>query len=332
MKSPKIITEVTLTHSDWKIAHKSKVVTCGSCFAEVLGSQLAEGKFSVLNNPLGTIFNPLTIAKVLELAVDERAPDPALYFQNTDGIWLHHDFHSSLWGTDRGTFEALLISKLQGVREFLITADLLVITLGSAYAYRHRASNLIVGNCHKVSSDRFLKELLNQDQIMICFESILFKLRSFNGNLRILITVSPVRHTRDTLTLNQVSKSTLRLISHRLSEKFKHVEYFPAYEIMMDELRDYRYYEADLIHPNKVAEKHIFNLFVKTFIEPGALDLMNEWQSIYQMMQHKPLHGQTKSHLQLLKTVQSRLAGLASSMDVSSEFSEVTRRIGEFPN
>jgi len=330
MKPLKLTTEVVVTPSTWKINHDSKVVTCGSCFSEVLGSQLIDGKFPVLNNPFGTIFNPLTIAKVLELAIEGRSPDPALYFQDADGIWLHHDFHSSFWGINRGEFELLLISKLEEVGAFLKEANLLVITFGSAYAYRHRASNLIIGNCHKVPSENFLKELLNQDQIIISFERILFKLQSFNRQLRVLITVSPVRHTRDTLILNQVSKATLRLISHRLSEKFKHVDYFPAYEIMMDELRDYRYYEADLIHPNRLAEGFIFNLFAHSFIEPVALDLMKEWQTIRQMIHHKPLHGFTQSHLQFLKTIQSRLSGMSAAVDVSAEFNEVSRRIGEF--
>ena len=331
MKPHKLTTEVNFTPSSWKINHDSKVVTCGSCFAEVLGSQLLESKFPVLNNPFGTIFNPLTIAKALALAVDGREPDPALYFQDSDGVWLHFDFHSSLWGVNRREFECLLIAKLQAVRSFLKSANLLVITLGSAYAYRHRGTNLIIGNCHKVASEQFLKELLNQDQIMIGFEGLVLKLQAFNRNLKVLITISPVRHTRDTLILNQVSKSTLRLISHKLSEKFKQVEYFPAYEIMIDELRDYRYYEADLIHPNKLAEGHIFNVFASAFLEPRAVDLMKEWQAISQMIRHQPLHGYTISYLQFLKIIQSRLLGITANLDVSRELSEVSRTIDEFP-
>lgn len=331
MKPQKLITEVVVAPSVWKINHNAQVITCGSCFADVLGGQLHENKFPVLNNPFGTVFNPLSIARLLELALDGKLPDPALYHQDADGIWLHHDFHSSIWGTDRKSFEALLANKLESVRKFLKTANLLVITFGSAYSYRHRGSNLIVGNCHKVPSDRFLKELLNQDQLLISFEQLLFKLQAFNRNLKVILTVSPVRHTRDTLPLNQVSKAILRLISHRLSEKFRQVEYFPAYEMMMDELRDYRFYEDDLIHPNKLAEEHIFGVFTEVFMEAATIDFIHEWQSVRKMMLHRPAHGRTRSQLMLLKTIHDKLSKLSLNGNFSEELTMVKARIDEFP-
>jgi hypothetical protein len=331
MKSPKLVTEVVIAPSVWKIKHSSKIITLGSCFAEVLGNQLTDNKFSVLNNPFGTVFNPLTIAKLLDMALEEKSPDPALYFQDQDGIWLHHDFHSSLWSTDKSVLENLLASKLREVNLFLKSAHLLVITFGSAYAYRHRASNLVIGNCHKVPSEKFLKELLNQDQMMISLESVLLKLILLNRNIKVLVTVSPVRHTRDTLVLNQLSKSTLRLVSHRLSERFKQVEYFPAYEIMVDELRDYRFYHEDLIHPNALAEGHIFSAFAGSFIEPASVDFMKEWQALKQMIGHKPQHGFTPGYFQLLKLIQTKLTSLAGKADLSAELEQVARRIDEFP-
>ncbi len=331
MKSHKLTTEVAVTPCTWKISHASNILTCGSCFAEVLGRQLGDYKFPVLNNPFGTVFNPLTIAKLLELSLDQKLPDEALYFRDADGIWLHHDFHSSIWSTEKESLEALLVRKLEEVRFFLETADVLVITLGSAYVYRHRASNLIVGNCHKVPADRFLKELLNQDQIMISFERVLFKIQMLNRNVKVILTVSPVRHTHDTLILNQVSKSTLRLVAHRLSLKFKQLEYFPSYEIMVDELRDYRYYADDLIHPNRIAEEHIFNAFTMAFLEGASRDFMKEWHAVRQMIGHRPQHGNTPSHLQFLKSIQNKLIALTGKADLSVEMDDVKRRIDEFP-
>lgn len=331
MKPNKLITEVTVTPSAWQINHTSKTLTCGSCFAEVLGRQLADHKFSVLNNPFGTVFNPLTIAKLLEMAIEGKSPEPALYFQDADGIWLHHDFHSSVWSLEKESLEAILKKKLEAVRAYLKTADALIITFGSAYAYRHKASNLVVGNCHKVPADRFLKELLNQDQIMISLESLLLKLLIFNRNMKIVLTVSPVRHTRDTLVLNQVSKSTLRLVAHRLSGKFKQLDYFPSYEIMIDELRDYRFYKDDLIHPSSLAEEHIFDVFAHSFIEPASLEFMKEWQAVRQMLLHKPMHGSTKSHFQLLNLIKAKLTTLSAKADLSTEMAELKTRIDEFP-
>ncbi|GGM79882.1 hypothetical protein GCM10010967_09600 [Dyadobacter beijingensis] len=331
MKDIKLSTEVALDAPDWRINHHTKILTIGSCFAEVLGSQLDDYKFHVLNNPVGTVFNPLTICKILDSAVEEKRPNPALFLQNPDHIWLHHDFHSSQWAMGQASLDAQLSDKLDEMREFLAEADLLVITLGTAYAYRHRKTNLIVGNCHKLPGDRFVKELLHFDQITIAFEQLIQKLIPYNRKMRIMLTVSPVRHTRDTLPLNQVSKSTLRLVCHRLSEKYKHVGYFPSYEIMIDELRDYRFYKEDMIHPSSLAEQYIFNAFTQTYVEPDALKFMNEWASLRDSLAHRPLHGFTQGHLKMLKSLWSKLNALSRNVDVSAEMEEVERRIGEFP-
>ncbi|MHA4742294.1 GSCFA domain-containing protein [Dyadobacter sp. MSC1_007] len=331
MKEIKLSTEVDLEVSDWKIDHQSKIVTLGSCFAEVLGAQLGNYKFDVLNNPLGTIFNPLTICKVLDQALEGKKPNPALFLQNPDQIWLHHDYHSSQWAKGQTELETQLVGESEGIRVFLKEADLLVITLGTAYAYRHRKTNQIVGNCHKLPGDRFVKELLHFDQIIIAFEQLIQKLIPFNRNLRIMLTVSPVRHTRDTLPLNQVSKSTLRLVCHRLTEKYKHVSYFPSYEIMVDELRDYRFYKEDMIHPSEVAETYIFNAFSKAFLHPDSMKFMKEWESIRYSLDHRPLHGFTAGHLKLLKSLWSKLNAISRNLDVSAEMEEVEKRIAEFP-
>ena len=332
MKPAKLITEVPIKPSDWKINLRSKILTIGSCFSDVLGSQLNDHKFSVLNNPFGTLFNPLTISKILDSALEEKTPNPALYFQNADNIWLHHDFHSSEWATSKEGLERRLTNKLSNVKQFLGETDVLVITLGTAYAYRHRATNLLVGNCHKLPADRFIKELLHPDQIMIPLELLINKLKSFRRNLQILLTISPVRHTKDTLQLNQVSKSTLRLISHRLSEKFTQVEYFPSYEIMVDELRDYRFYNDDLIHPNKMAEDHIFRIFANSYIDPVALDFMKEWESVRQMINHRPQYGLTESQYKLLNVLKDKLNKISAITNVSVELAEIERRIQEFPD
>ncbi|MCF2488371.1 GSCFA domain-containing protein [Dyadobacter sp. CY347] len=330
MKEIKLTTEVGIAPSDWKIGHHSRIATIGSCFADVLGNQLDGYKFSVLNNDFGTAFNPLAIAKILDSTLENKQPNPALFLENSDKIWLHHDFHSSLYGHDKEGLQAQLTDKLMIAKAFLQSADVLVITFGTAFAYRHKQTNLIVGNCHKLPADRFLKELLHPDQIMIAYDHLVQKLQSFQRNLKIILTVSPVRHTRDTLPLNQVSKSTLRLVCHRLSEKYKHVEYFPSYEIIVDELRDYRFYEEDMIHPSKVAEEYIFNEFAKTYIDSRAQNFMKEWDAIRQMVLHRPLHGVTESHRKLLKNVLAKLRALSPQVDVAREIAETEDKIHEF--
>ncbi|MCE7058935.1 GSCFA domain-containing protein [Dyadobacter sp. CY343] len=331
MREIKLSTEVAITPSDWKMDHQSKILTVGSCFAEVLGTQLEGYKFDVLNNPLGTIFNPLTICKTLDLALDERGPAPELFLKTPDDIWLHHDFHSSLWSNSRKDLEVQLSGKLENLRAFITEADVLVITLGTAYGYRHKATNMVIGNCHKLPAEHFIRELLHPDQISMAMEQLIQKLLMFRRNLRVVLTISPVRHTKDTLPLNQVSKSTLRLACHRLAEKYKHIAYFPSYEIMIDELRDYRFYKSDLIHPNELAEEHIFQIFARSFISQGSVELMEEWDKILSTINHRPLHGFTKSHLKFLKSVWSKLNEISRKMNVADEMEEIERRIGEFP-
>ena len=326
-----IVTEVNAVSPEWKIDHETEILTIGSCFAEVIGSQLSDAKFPVLNNPFGTVFNPLSIIKILDLALDKKAPNPALFFQNQDKIWLHHDFHSSWWSSDKDDLTLRLTRKLDEIGQYLIKSKVLIITLGTAYAYRHRGTNQLIGNCHKVPADQFVKELLHQDQIMIAFEQLIFRLLSVNRNLKIVLTVSPVRHTKDTLILNQVSKSTLRLVCHKLSEKFRHIEYFPAYEIMVDELRDYRFYKEDLIHPGNIAEEYIFDVFSQGFLTEEARVLIREWSRIKQMIAHRNIYGNTESQFKLLNKVKELLKALSGRIDVSTELADISKRIEEFP-
>ncbi len=330
MKSLNNVTEVVLLPTEWRINIKSNIVTIGSCFAEVLGNQLVENKFSTLSNPLGTVFNPLSMAKLINLAIDNQPLNPALFIENQDGIWLHHDFHSSIWDKTQQGLIAKAENILEQLRLFLKNTDLLVMTFGSAFAYRHKVTNQLIGNCHKIPANNFNKELLHNDQIQIVFEEMIFKLLSFNRHMKIMISVSPVRHTRDTLPLNQVSKSTLRILCHRLSEKFRHVVYFPAYEIMLDELRDYRYFKEDLIHPNKIAEDHIFRIFTNHYLEKETLLLIEQWGSIKQMINHRPSFGLTPSFEKHLKSIDERLVGISHLVNVEEERSWVATKLSEY--
>jgi lysophospholipase L1-like esterase len=331
MKEIKFSTEVGIKPSEWRLGQHSNILTIGSCFADVLGSQLSQYKFNVLNNPLGTVFNPLAICKILDSAVDDRKPNPDLYVQNADQVWLHHDFHSSQWSSHREALESQMVDRLQAVKAFLKETNVLVITLGTSYAYRHKQTNQIIGNCHKATADQFVKELLHPDQINMAMEQLVQKLLMFQRQMRIILTVSPVRHTRDTLPLNQVSKATLRLVCHRLSEKYKHIEYFPSYEIMVDELRDYRFYGEDLIHPNKMAEDFIFNQFARTYLDQGSMDFMEEWTRIIHAMEHRHQHGYTPGQHKLLLSLRAKLNSVAEKVDVSKELAEIERRLAEFP-
>ncbi|HEV7348662.1 GSCFA domain-containing protein [Telluribacter sp.] len=331
MKSLQLRTEVNVPPSPWKLSHQSSILTLGSCFAEVLGTQLLSYKFRVLSNPFGTVFNPVSVVKLLRMSLREELPLMGHFLLNNDGVYLHHDFHSSLWATDSQSLDVLLRTRMGEVKKFLLRADTLVLTLGTAYVYKSIRTEEYVSNCHKVPSSQFRKELLSINEITQELESLLQLLKSHNPALRVVLTVSPVRHTRDTLPLNQVSKSILRVACHTLSEAHEQVTYFPSYEIMIDDLRDYRFYEPDLIHPNEVAQDHIFRTFAESYMEGTTLEFIEEWNSVRRMREHRPQHGPTEAHRKLLLNLAGRLRKLSERVDVQPELREVEQELNNFP-
>ncbi|WP_247231993.1 GSCFA domain-containing protein [Telluribacter sp. SYSU D00476] len=332
MKSLQLRTEVAVQPSTWKLSLQSSILTIGSCFAEVLGTQLANYKFNVLSNPFGTVFNPVSVAKLVRMSLRDELPLMGHFVTTGDGVCLHHDFHSSLWAPDSHTLDVKLRTRMAEVKQYLLRADTLVLTLGTSFVYRSTRTDEFVTNCHKVPSNLFRKELLSMEMIHRELEALVVLLKSYNPGLRLILTVSPVRHTRDTLPLNQVSKSILRVACHMLSEAHAHVSYFPSYEIMIDDLRDYRFYEPDLIHPNEVAQDHIFRTFAEAFMEAPALEFIEEWDAIRRMRQHRPQHGMTEAHRKLLLNLTERLQNLSGQVDVQQELREVEAELRNFPS
>lgn len=327
MKSLQLRTEVSIKLPDWKISHQTGVLTLGSCFADVLGRQLEMYKFPLLSNPFGTVFNPYSMANLLSMAMENSTPNEDLYTMTPDGIWLHYDFHSSFWATSREALTRKIMDAVGEANKYIQSSRVLVLTFGTAYVYRYKENLALVSNCHKTPQTKFMKELLSPEQLLKLWTGILVPL---NKSRKIIITVSPVRHTRDTLALNQVSKSVLRLFCHRLSELFSNVTYFPSYEIMMDDLRDYRFYKEDLIHPNTLAEDYIFQIFAKTYLDQETIGIMEEWEAIQKMMEHRPMHGYTPSYRTLLHTIKSRLEQLSETLPVNDELLEIDGRIRDF--
>ncbi|GHB78352.1 GSCFA domain-containing protein [Persicitalea jodogahamensis] len=321
----KLTTEVSVLPLDWQISHQTEVFTIGSCFAEVLGNQLIDNKFPVLSNPFGTIFNPYSIAKVLTMALDGKYPNEELYTQNSDGIWRHYDFHSSFLGNSQEELADKLLDTLAKVREFLQSTEVLVVTFGTAYVYRYRSNLSLVANCHKTPQSAFVKELLGYEQLQNTWGDLIRRLRT---SRKVILTVSPVRHTRDTLSLNQVSKAVLRLLCHRLSEQYKNVSYFPSYEIMMDELRDYRFYKEDLIHPSALAEKLIFQKFSDAYISEESRGTMESWQAVQKMIAHRPFQNQTSSYQTHLQATLEKLNELAEQISVEEEIQNIKEKLG----
>lgn len=319
-------TEITPESLPVPIRLTDRIVTIGSCFAEVMGHQLSNYKLTVTNNPFGTIFNPVSIQKLIALVLSNGQPDEQLYVER-DGIWFHYDFHSSLWANSRAELTEQLMARLHTVKEALLRADWLILTLGTAVVYRHIEIGQVVANCHKMPGALFEKYLYAIDHVRDTLTYLMKALRRANPTLKVLLTVSPVRHARDTLPLNQVSKSTLRIICHELTVWNPAVQYFPAYEIMVDDLRDYRFYEADLIHPNGMAHDYIFQKFAGSAFDADLRRFTADWAGIRKSLAHRPLQPATAVYRKFLTNLLARLEALPAAIDVSAELADVRGRL-----
>ncbi len=320
-------TELTIIPATHSINLSDKLMTIGSCFADEMGAKLQSSKFDVLKNPFGTVYNPISIHQLLSNSIDEAIPSQERFLKR-DGFFYHFDFHSD-WSEGN---QDLLNQKLSGilatVQRALATCKFLIITYGTAWAYEHKSLNSIVANCHKVPQADFDKCLLTQKKIIESFEGFYAKLKKLNPACRLILTVSPVRHIKDTLELNSVSKSILRLTCHTLSETYPDVSYFPAYEIMLDDLRDYRFYKSDMIHPSEQAIDYIWDKFADVFFDLETKTFIGEWEKMRAALHHRPFQSASKSHQVFLTGLLERILTLKSKIDVSAEIEIITKQLG----
>lgn len=318
-------TSFDIPEGDNKITHRSSILSFGSCFSTMIGEKLAERKFPVLNNPFGTIFNPLSIANLLEDSALEMPVNTDLMLVR-DGLYLHFGMHSDVVAYSQDSLERLIQKKQQQVKNSLEHASLLLVTFGTAWVYEYGEKGQIVANCHKQPADLFEKRLLHPDEIQKAFSSFLNILREINPNIRVILTVSPVRHTRDGIPENQLSKSVLRLAAHDLTETYDFVSYFPSYEIMMDELRDYRFYKEDLAHPNAQAEDYIWQRFKTAWIDSKSFPLIEEFEGIKRDLAHRPFNPDSPAHMKFLDNLQKKLEKYSREFDFSKEIDQLRKQ------
>jgi len=296
----------------------SRILTLGSCFADSIGSRLAALKLHTLANPFGVLYNPLSMHKALDYAAKTTSIPAHTYVQHDD-VHLNYDFHSELSALTHDTLAHHLGHQVDTVHAFLQQTDYLLLTYGTAWAYTRRDTGEVVANCHKQPAALFDKTLLTAEAIVASFESTLTALRAQHPTLRVIVTVSPVRHVKDTLVLNSVSKSILRVACHTLQERFDYVEYFPAFEIMLDDLRDYRFYKADMLHPTGEAEAYIWQQFKARYFDNALQTFADTWTGIQQALAHRPFHPASQAHQKFLRDTLRRLEELKSFVDVEEE-------------
>lgn len=321
-------TVVNIDKATSLIQKDDKVLTIGSCFSDMIATKLENNKWTVLSNPFGTIYDPVSIARCLQLSLDATSPDESLFLQRDD-IHNHYFFHSDLAALSHESLLTQINIATKRASDFLTTSNWLIITLGSSIAYQHISSQTIVANCHKMPGSHFTRVQLSKEEIVDILRKVIKSIYDVNPHLNIIMTVSPVRHTRQGLLENMVSKSTLRLACKTLSSDFAHVNYFPAYEIMLDELRDYQYYESDLIHPNKQAQDHIWTQFSESFMSPESQIFIQKWVKIQQLLHHRALLPDSSAHQKFLKNTLLQLTEIAVEIDVNKEIELIKSQIND---
>lgn len=319
-------TELNPQKSSNKISYNDSILTLGSCFAQTIGSKFELNKFNVLPNPFGVIFNPLAQFKLLQFATTNKVPEDYTYIESQH-IWYNYDLHSDFSALSRDELQMKVEGTIKHTGETLKESNWLLLTFGTAIGYYLQSNRQIVANCHKIPADQFTKELVSQKQILSSFDSVYSQLKTYNPDLRIILTVSPVRHLKETLELNSVSKSILRIAAHSIQKNYDDVSYFPAYELLLDDLRDYRFYGKDMLHPNEIGEEYIWEKFCSSYLEEASKSTMQDWEKARKSLEHRPFHSDTEAHDKFLRSTLSQLNKLQDKLDVSREIQQIEKQL-----
>ncbi len=296
-------TKIPVVSQQPKINYESEIVLLGSCFSENIGEQLAYYKFKTLINPFGILFHPKAIETFLWMATQQELYTETDVFQFNER-WHCFDAHSKMSKSNRAEVLEALNNALLYTHQAIQSATHVFITLGTAWVYRLMAMDMVVANCHKVPQKEFSKELLGIEEIRQCLENCVHFIRSLNPAAKVVFTVSPVRHAKDGLIANSQSKSHLIAAVHQVVAASDAAEYFPSYELMMDELRDYRFYEADMLHPTDLAVSYIWEYFIKTWVGDEALKTMATVEEIQKGMAHRPFNPASEQHQSFLQKLE----------------------------
>jgi len=303
------------------IRYGDKLLLTGSCFTEHIGDSLRDWKFRTLQNPNGILFDPSSVASSLISYIQPRTytTDDLVFLNELWQSWQHHGIFS---GVDQGEVLDKINASQRRAHEFLKDADWLIITLGSAFSYRLADGGMPVANCHRAPGKVFVKHLMTIEEIQTALDGCLHQLRYFNPRLKIIFTVSPVRHIRDGVIENNRSKARLLESVHHLVDKFDRLYYFPAYELVIDVLRDYRFYDIDMVHPNYPATQFVLEKFSEYGIDPVSWSLMEELRKLVTARKHRPMHPRTAAHRRFMREQYEKAAALAaqySFLDLSEE-------------
>ena len=291
-----LYTRISIPKAPFAFSYTEQTVLLGSCFAENIGKKLEENKFKTDLNPFGTLYNPSSIAEAIRMLLHpERFTGDDLF--RHEGVYHSFSHHSRFSSPSETECLENINGRLFSSAEIIRKARRMIITLGTAWVYRLRSTGKIVSNCHKLPEKMFDRQMLSVDEITAEWKSILLSLWEQNPELKILFTVSPIRHWKDGAHGNQLSKATLLLAVEQLQKDFpEQTAYFPAYEIMMDELRDYRFYADDMLHPSLQAVEYIWERFTETMLSRETQAILKEWKDIQKAINHKPFQPESEAY------------------------------------
>jgi len=305
----KLQTQIALTPQQNQIDYTSKNLLMGSCFTENIGRKLQYFKFQNLQNPFGIVFHPVAIEKLVTRAINEDLFTETDVFQHNEQ-WHCFEVHSKLSTNNRDAFISNLNDSLKNLKTYLEQASHIILTFGTAWVYRFIESDSIVANCHKIPQKKFLKELLSVEEVSAAIENTLTLIKTVNSKATIISTVSPVRHIKDGFVENMQSKAHLLSGLHEAISGEKQAFYFPSFEIMMDELRDYRFYEEDMLHPNNLAVSIIWERFKEVWIASETEDLQKEIETIQNGLKHRAFNPSGEAHQKFQINLQKKIEKL----------------------
>jgi len=306
-------TIVEVAKADYSITHKSSILSIGSCFAENIGNRMKSLRFDIDVNPFGIQYNPASIAKGFQILLDNRkfTHDDLFYANDVWSSLMHHSCFSD------ADVDVCLKNINDGIArgvERIHQCDFYLITFGTAWVYEDVETDEVVSNCHKLPSSRFNRRRLSIGEIVESFSKIIGALLSLSPMAHFVFSVSPIRHWKDGAHENQISKSTLLLAIEQLCSSFPQASYFPSYEILLDDLRDYRFYDVDMVHPNSVAVEYIWEKMSEVFFDETTVALSKRVYSLSQAMSHRPFNANTDAHRKFLDT------SLRKAMQLKREF------------
>lgn len=314
-------TQVKIEPLAQKIQIHEPILLLGSCFSEHIGNKIQEAKFDVLSNPFGVLFNPISIFNLLNKNLGGD------YFENNylknRGVYYNYHLHSKVSNPNIEELKKEVGQKYSQTQKYLSNSKHIILTFGTAFVYTKKEGGEIVANCHKMPANLFEKRLLDIEEIVKYFDNFHSQL---TDNQQVILTVSPVRHTKETLILNSVSKSILRVAAHELSQKYSNVHYFASYELLLDDLRDYRFFKADMLHPNEQAIDYIWNSFQDFVFEEETKTFIKNWNKILQALSHRPFYPASEEHQEFLKKTLQKLQNF-KNIDTSKEIQSIQDRL-----